>query len=74
LILILVAWIQIWIQEGKNDPKKLEKREDSSFEVLDALFCGLKASLVAWLDVLYGGLGISKLQFCIKKILIFFQL
>ncbi len=41
--------IRIRIQEGKNDPQKIEKRtEFSSFEVLDVLFWGLKASPVAW--------------------------
>jgi hypothetical protein len=35
--LILVGWIRI--QEGKNDPQKIEKREEiSDFEVLDILF------------------------------------
>jgi hypothetical protein len=45
--------IRIRIQEGKNYPKKIEKRpEFSSFEVLDVLFCGLKASPVAWASFL----------------------
>jgi hypothetical protein len=40
-------WIRI--QEGKNDPQKIEKKKNiSCFEVLDILFGGLKASLVAW--------------------------
>jgi hypothetical protein len=35
--LILEDWIRI--QEGKNDPQKIEKREEiSTFEVLDVLF------------------------------------
>ncbi len=41
--------IRIRIQEGKNYQKKIEKRKEfSSFEVLDVLFWGLKASPVAW--------------------------
>ncbi len=41
--------IRIRIQEGKNGPKKLKKGQNySSFEVLDVLFWGLKASPVAW--------------------------
>jgi hypothetical protein len=44
-----------------------ESEENSSFEVLDVLFCVMKTSPVAG-DVLYGGLGISKFQFLIKKI------
>ncbi len=39
--------------------------------MLDVLFWGLKASSFCNLDVLYGGLGIGKLQFFIKKILNF---
>ncbi len=58
--MILVGWIRIWIQEGKN-----RKREEIlSFEVLDVLYWGLYSSL----DVLYEGLGISKFHFLEKKI------
>jgi hypothetical protein len=69
----LSCWIRIRIQEGKNEKKidknrKIEKRtEFSFFEVpgcsllrVEGFSCGL--------SVLYGGLGISKLQFLIKKI------
>ncbi len=49
----LSCWIRIHIQiadpEGKNNPKKIEKRtEFSSFDVLDVHFSGLKASPVTW--------------------------
>jgi hypothetical protein len=53
----LSSWIRIRIQTADPDPdpggqklpKKIEKRTAfSSFEVLDVLFCGLKASPVAW--------------------------
>ncbi len=37
--LILVGWIQIRIQEGKKLPIKNGKGRNSSFEVLDVLFC-----------------------------------
>jgi hypothetical protein len=55
--LILVGWILTWISIRNSDPdpggKKLstkigEREEISSFEVLDVLFCGLKASPVTW--------------------------
>jgi hypothetical protein len=56
----------------KMTQKKIEKRtEFSSFEVLDVHFWGLKGFSCS-LGVLYGGLGISKLQFLIKKIKIKF--
>jgi hypothetical protein len=62
--LILVGWIRLRIQEGKNDPKKLGKREDSSAGCsllrAEGFSCGL--------DVLCGGLVISKLEFLIKNI------
>jgi hypothetical protein len=43
--------------EGKNDPQKYKK---GSLFRADGFSCSL--------DVLYGGLGISKLQFCSKNI------
>ncbi len=50
-----------------------KSRKNSCFEVLDGLFCELEASAVTWtMDILYGGLGISKLQFLIKKKFNFF--
>ncbi len=60
-------WIRI--QEGKNDPKKIEKK-DRIFIFWSSLLRaeGFSCSL----GVLYGGLGISKLQFLIKKIKIKF--
>jgi hypothetical protein len=48
-----------------------KSRKNSCFEVLDGLFCELQACN---LDILYRGLGIGKLQFLIKKKLIYFQL
>jgi hypothetical protein len=53
-VFILVGWIRI--QEEKMNPKS---EENSSFEVVrdEDFFCSL--------DVLYGGLEISKLQFLI---------
>ena len=46
-----------------------KSRKNSCFEVLDGFFCELEASSVTWttVDILYGGLGIGKLQFLIKK-------
>jgi hypothetical protein len=44
-----------------------KSEENSSFEVLDVLFRGMKTSPVAWTSFM-GFLGISKLQFLIKKI------
>jgi hypothetical protein len=47
---------------GKCDPQKLKKfLEISCFEVLDVSFLWAE-SFFRSLDVLYGGLGISKLQ------------
>jgi hypothetical protein len=43
--LILVGWIRIRIQEGKMIHKNKKREEISSFEVLDALFSGLKAAV-----------------------------
>jgi hypothetical protein len=40
--------IRIRIQEGKNDPQKKKTLKNSCFEVLDGLFCELKASSVTW--------------------------
>jgi hypothetical protein len=62
-----LSWIRI--QAGKNDPPKIEKStEFSCFEVLDVLFRGVEEGFSCSLGVLYGGLGISKLQFLVKKI------
>jgi hypothetical protein len=52
-------------------PKK--SKEISCFGVLDVLFSGLKAFSVAW-AFFYGGQGISKLKYFIKKNMNFFQL
>ncbi len=41
-----VLWSRI--QESKNDPQKYKKFRNLIFEVLDALFWGLKASPIAW--------------------------
>jgi hypothetical protein len=35
--LILVGWIRIWIQEGKNDPQKYKKFRNFMFELLAVL-------------------------------------
>ncbi len=64
-------WIRI--QEGKNYSPKIEKK------VRYGNFMFLSAGCSLWraegfscsLDVLYGGLGISKLQFFIKRYPIF---
>ncbi len=65
----LGGWIRIRIQEGQHDPEKWSKIKFwcASCSLLrdEDFFCSL--------DVLYGGLGISKLQFLIKKFLIFFS-
>jgi hypothetical protein len=42
----LPSWIQIRIQEGKNDTQKIEQ-EILCFEVLDVIFLG-KASRAVW--------------------------
>ncbi len=58
------SWIRI--QEGKNDPQTKKKvNKFHFFEVLDVFLRveGFSCSL----DVLYGGLGISKLQFFFIK-------
>ncbi len=53
--------------EGQKCPTKIEKRtEISCSEVLDALFRRLNEGFLCSLDILYGGLGISKLQFLFK--------
>jgi hypothetical protein len=49
-----------------------KSRKNSCFEVLDGLFCELEASSVTWTYSTYGGLGIDKLQFLIKKNFTFF--
>ncbi len=66
--------IQIRIQECKNDPQKLKKVQN--FHVFLSTGCSLLRAegFSCSLGVLYGGLGISKLQFLIKKIEIKFQL
>jgi hypothetical protein len=58
-------WIRI--QENKNDPQKLKKVQN--LHVLSA-GCSLwrVEGFSCSLGILYGGLGISKLQFLIKKI------
>ncbi len=43
---IWVAWSGS--RRTKNDPQIEKSKEISRFEVLDVLFCGLKASPVAW--------------------------
>ncbi len=65
-------WIRIRIQEDKNDSQKKKKLRNFSFwsagcSVLRAE--GFSCSL----DVFYGGLGISKLQFFIQKNIKFFS-
>ncbi len=64
-----VFGIRIRIQEGKNNPHKEKKFMFWSvgWPLLWAagFFCNL--------DILYGGLGIGKLQFLIKKNIIFFS-
>jgi hypothetical protein len=58
-----------WIQEGKNDPQKEKKLR---FMIGSAGCSLLRAEgFSCSLDVLHGGLGISKLKFMIKKILHF---
>ncbi len=54
--------IMVRIQGGKNDPQKLKFQEH--FEVLMFSLEGFSCSL----DVLYGGLGIGKLQYLIQNI------
>jgi hypothetical protein len=63
-------WIRIqlggqWIR-AKMTHKYRKKLRNVMFWSLDVLFCGLKG-LFCSLDVLYGGLGIGKLQFLIEK-------
>jgi hypothetical protein len=64
--------LRIRIQEGKNDPKKNRKKDRIS--IFRSAGCSLlRAEGFSYsLGVLYGGLGISKLQFLIKKIKIKF--
>jgi hypothetical protein len=60
---------RIRIQEDKNCPQKYKKvvlSNGCSLLRADGFSCSL--------EVIYGGLGISKFQFFIKKISIFFQL
>jgi hypothetical protein len=65
--LILVGWIRT--QEGKND---LENRKKFRNFMFYSAGCSLlKAE--GFLDVLCGGLGISKLQFLILKNISFFS-
>jgi hypothetical protein len=78
--LILVGWTRsgdprlgkpIRVQEGQKSPTKIEKCEEiSSFEVPFWGAEGFSCSM----NVLYGGLGLSKFQFLIKKILVCFQM
>ncbi len=60
----LVGWIRI--QEEKITTYR-KCKEISCFEVLNVLVRGLKASRLAWTDVLYKSVRISKKQFLIKK-------
>jgi hypothetical protein len=48
------------IHEGKNDPQKIEK-------TLDVLFCGLKASSIAWASFMEAS-RLVNCSFDIKKI------
>jgi hypothetical protein len=56
----------IWTQEDINTHKNLKKLIISFFEVLGVLFLRAEGFSCV-LDVLYGGLGINKLHFLIKK-------
>jgi hypothetical protein len=61
-----VSAIWIRIQEGKYDPQK--KKKINKFHFLSAGCSVLRAEgFSCSLDVLYGGLGINKLQFFYQK-------
>jgi hypothetical protein len=61
----LSCWIRI--QEGKNDPQKYKKVHN--FHVFKYWMFSFGAEgFSCSLGILYGGLGISKLPFLIKKI------
>ena len=63
----LSCWIRIRIQEEKNGPKN--RKKSRIFMFLSTGCSLLRAdSFSCSLGILYGGLGISKLQFLIKKI------
>ncbi len=67
----LSCWIRIRIQEGKNDPKN--RKKDRIF-ILWSAGCSLLGAegFSCSLGILYGGPGISKVQFFIQKIKIKF--
>jgi hypothetical protein len=44
-------WIRIRAKEVKNDTKIEKSKKKNFLEVLDVLFLGLKASLVAWTSI-----------------------
>jgi hypothetical protein len=61
--------IRLRIQEGKNGRAKMTHKSRKKFVKVHVLKCWM-ASLEMKscnLDILYGGLGIGKLQFLIKK-------
>ncbi len=63
----LSCWIRIRIQEGKNDPKNRKKYRIFMFWSAGCSLLRAKGFSCS-LGVLYGCLGISKLQVLIKKI------
>ncbi len=65
--------IRIRIQEGKNDPQKYKKVKISCLKSAECSLLRAEGFSCSF-DVLFGGLGISKSQFLIKKYQIFFQL
>jgi hypothetical protein len=73
--LILVGWIRILAQEGKNGSHKNRKSyEISCFEVLDVFLLGMSSDVFSCsLEVLCGGFGLSKTAIFDQKN-IFFQL
>jgi hypothetical protein len=68
-------WILFRIQEGKNDTQKQKKRK-KDFRFWGAGCYFLRAEdISSSLDILYGGLGISKLQFWpfFSPVILFFK-
>jgi hypothetical protein len=68
---ILVSWIRIRIRIGNTDPDPGGPKLRIKVKKIQVLKCQM-FSFEGWdfccsLDVLHGGLGISKLQFLIKK-------
>jgi hypothetical protein len=63
----LSCWIWIWIQEGKNYPQK-KSRIFMFLSTGTGCYLLRAEGFSCSLGVLFGGLGISKLQFLIKKI------